>query len=715
MANVKITYGDVPPSAKDHFVISVKKNEFATNENLRQNNFDYVNYSSPLEDYQTLLDGAQEPFSSDSSYSHIGIWSEQISDGEGNFDAPVVIVLDSDAAFTTQGFTLVFDNAREVYPTDVTVTWKRIPSEGDTVELATETFHPTSSKYFFQHKVEEFNFVQIKINSLNMPYQRLRVNTLDFGYGTEFDDEQLRNVQITRSIDPISTQLEIGTIDLSLDSNSEMDYSFQSKQKLGIYSNGELLGNAYVKSSTRTAKTMWEVSSEDCLSLLDSCMFYGDIYGGNNAVWVIKEICNTAGVEVDVSEVDELDVVEGYIPYCTCREALMQVLFATGYVSMTEGTDKLKIVKLSDEIKQTIPLERIMQGQSFEEPDIVTEVKLTEHNYERGGEVSTVYTATKADQNKIEDNGSVTVYFDREVYDGELWWQIENKDESGKITSTDEFIVPNEDKYIVGWGDKSVTLQGSIYMSSNQYTRSLLIKAFQYGEGEPTELYVTTKDDYETTSPTGKITLSFDKPYFDIKAYWRLEDKENGSITKTTDGALTNQDKYIVAKCATSVIVKNLIYSEGKDQNEKLIIKGYPYTETTKIHSKKNELALADSTSNVKEITTATLISHRNADEVLDRCFKYLTSPRTVNLRIIEGKNVVENGIVRYGQAKYGEAKYAEDIPDVVTYDKPVNLGDVIQCETEYLGTLTGRVIKQSFNLNGNIIVKDTVLKCYDI
>ena len=33
------------------------------------------------------------------------------------------------------------------------------------------------------------------------------------------------------------------------------------------------------------------------------------------------------------------------------------------------------------------------------------------------------------------------------------------------------------------------------------------------------------------------------------------------------------------------------------------------------------------------------------------------------------------------------------------------------KAETEYLGVVSGRLIKQSFNLNGNIIIKEAVLK----
>ena len=51
------------------------------------------------------------------------------------------------------------------------------------------------------------------------------------------------------------------------------------------------------------------------------------------------------------------------------------------------------------------------------------------------------------------------------------------------------------------------------------------------------------------------------------------------------------------------------------------------------------------------------------------------------------------------------------EIKNIITRDMPVNVGENIQAETEYLGTVGGRLIKQSFNLNGNIIIKEAVLK----
>ena len=80
-------------------------------------------------------------------------------------------------------------------------------------------------------------------------------------------------------------------------------------------------------------------------------------------------------------------------------------------------------------------------------------------------------------------------------------------------------------------------------------------------------------------------------------------------------------------------------------------------------------------------------------------------------MKIVEGKHVQDGDYIKYGEKKYGTFKYGEKNPNIIIYDNAVNVGENINAETEYLGVVSGRLIKQSFNLNGNIIVKEAVLK----
>ena len=83
---------------------------------------------------------------------------------------------------------------------------------------------------------------------------------------------------------------------------------------------------------------------------------------------------------------------------------------------------------------------------------------------------------------------------------------------------------------------------------------------------------------------------------------------------------------------------------------------------------------------------------------------------RKTNLRIVEAKHTIWGDVVKYGQKKYGDMKYGQRIK-TVEYDQCANVGDLIQFETEYLGDITGYITKQSYSLNGGIIIKDTVVR----
>ena len=139
---------------------------------------------------------------------------------------------------------------------------------------------------------------------------------------------------------------------------------------------------------------------------------------------------------------------------------------------------------------------------------------------------------------------------------------------------------------------------------------------------------------------------------------------------------------------------------------------GQGYEHKTTLRRKNNPVVSASEIEKVVAIDSATLVSQYNIDNVLDKCYNWLIKTNTTNLKIVEGKHVKYGDYIKYGQKKYGTFKYGEKYPNIITYDEKVNVGEKINAETEYLGTLQDkRIIKQSFNLNGNIIIKEAVLK----
>jgi hypothetical protein len=241
----------------------------------------------------------------------------------------------------------------------------------------------------------------------------------------------------------------------------------------------------------------------------------------------------------------------------------MQVVFAIQAVVDTSNSTVVKVYALDDDAKQEIPcilLSRIMQGQNFNDEDIVTGVELTAHEY-------------KAIENEIS------------VYD-----------------------------------------------------------ASKSGVGD-------------------NIFVKFNEPLHSL--------------------SITNGE--IVSQGANYAIIK---------ANDGCVLKGKKYEHTLSIARKINEMITASVIDNVVKIEQATLISSGNVDNVLKKCYNWLTRTTTINLKIVEGKHVQYDGS-----------------NSIVSYDEPTYVGEKIKTETQYLGELEGRIIKQTFNLNGGIIIKETVVK----
>jgi hypothetical protein len=140
-------------------------------------------------------------------------------------------------------------------------------------------------------------------------------------------------------------------------------------------------------------------------------------------------------------------------------------------------------------------------------------------------------------------------------------------------------------------------------------------------------------------------------------------------------------------------------------------LNGQKYEHTTQTRRENNPLVLANEIEKVVSVMNATLVSQHNIDKVIKKCYNWLTRTNATNLKIIEGKHVEYGDDIRYGTHKYGTIKYGQKSTSIVTYDEPVNVGEKINAETEYLGVVSGTLIKQSFNLNGNIIIKEAVLR----
>lgn len=572
MKNLTIKYGDVAVGAREGFSLSSLDSAPFTNfDNLKQN-IDFPNYTNPCELYSTALDGSCLLLPENSA--NVGWWSDQISGEDGTFETPIEMAAVAKGLYSSEGLTFTFDEVNGIYPDHINIRWYR----GEEM-LSEMDFSPDSAKYFCQNKVDYYNKIVVVFYSINVPKNRLKVHGIEYGYGVEFSGKELMGVSVIQEISPLSDEISINTLDFELKSERDVEFSFKDRQTIETYFDGKLKAKTFIRDFKRKTKNNWSISTEDYIGLMETSPFFGGVYENVIAVDLLEDIFGSAKVPYTIQDgVFDGKKLSGYIPFTNCREALMQVAFAIGAVVDTSNRGDVYVYSFSDELSQKIPLNRIMQGQSFSNETKMTAFELTAHQYRKIDESVVLYEAEKS-----------------------------------------------------GVGDN--------------------------------------------------IFVKFSQPIHELSII-------NGEIDEDNCGA-----NYAVIKA-----------------QEGCVLSGKKYEHNQVIKKKINPLVLAADTENVISIRDATLVSANNVDKLLERCYNYYINNRIVNLKIVESKHKSNGGVVKYGERKYGTFKYGQK-KDEIVYDKPVSVGDLIEVETEYLGNIQGRAVKQTFNLNGGIIIKNTVVR----
>ena len=565
MKGIRIEYGDVAVGAKESFVPSATdKADFVDLSEFNTALTPPVNYGNPCDLYSVILDGSSVPVPEVPTTADLGWWSEHISDDNGVFGTPITLTLTSDQYFTSSGITLDFDTHNGIFANAVSVQWYR----GDEL-IHEKQYIPDSAYYFCEQKADYYNKLVITFYSMNMPQNRLKLRAIEYGMRVTFTGEELRSCKLIQEMDPISSQISINTCDFTIDSKRPIEYTFQERQAVTVYFNDVLRSTTFITSAKRKQKNTWDIQSEDYIGLLETVTFYGGMYTRKSSLALIEDIMSAADVPYEIAPGTADVILSGYIPLTNCREALMQVAFASGVVVDTTNSDKVVVSSLTEpENPQIIRLDRIMQGQSFNDDTIVTAVELTSHSYIPTEEIMTAYNA--ADE---------------------------------------------------GTGDNIVV---------------------------------------KFTEPLHSLSIT------------------NGNF-----------------------ILKHTNYAIITAYNG-CVLTGKKYDHQQRIHRADNEFARSPiTTENVVSIDDANLVSADVAVSLLPKIAEHYFARSEVSLKIVEGKSRI-----RYGKAKYGTTSYMS-----VTYDTPTKVGEVITCQTEYLGDITGKITKQTFDLSGGIIVKDTQMK----
>lgn len=390
--SVEIHYEDFAPEARWRFNVSTDAfADVSDFDDLKKEEAAISPIVNPCEEFNTLLDGNGVGVDEE---ENVGIWSKELSDADGYFAQPIYFELDGGGErFALKALTFTFDVLNDIYPTEILV-----QLFDGRISLGTKYFFPNASVYCCEifDEIKAFTRAAILVYSMNMPNARLKIYSIDYGKTVVFSGKDLRNVKIIQEVNPISSEISINTADFTIDGGAK-GINFQKKQGFKVYFNGEMLSKTFAKRINRRSETVWDVSTEDYIGMLEVSPFYGGIYNGEKASNLIKSVFNSAHVPYLMDGVVDDIPLFGYIPSTNCREALMQIAFAAALVVDTTNSGVVRIFQIQDfNKKKRIPLSRVLGQQTFASDEKPTAVELVYHSYAEDAEISVAYDAQES-------------------------------------------------------------------------------------------------------------------------------------------------------------------------------------------------------------------------------------------------------------------------------------------------------------------------------
>lgn len=304
-----------------------------------------------------------------------GFWSAQLSGPDGKFSPAPYIKMELGRLYSSVGVTIDFDETTGDYCSDVTIRWYH-----DGSLIAEQDFYPNRANYFCYRIVEYYNRVEIQFNATHVPGRYAKINHIIFGCVREFYRDELRSVKIIERVNLISSDVSINTMDVKIDSKSDIGFLFQNFQAMYAYDDNVLIGVFYIDGSTRYAFGLYDVSCQDAIGVLDLETVPASIHTNKNAMELAAEIINGRfELEYDSELSDE--TVTGYIPDGTKRNALHHIAFALRAVVDTSGTEKVRFFRPPAYSQDEITHERAYVNGNVDLGPPITSLQLTYHSY----------------------------------------------------------------------------------------------------------------------------------------------------------------------------------------------------------------------------------------------------------------------------------------------------------------------------------------------
>lgn len=393
MPTPTVQYQEIAPYAKLHSTPTMEdKINFCNLDNLKLDGIT-VGHFATLEPNYWILDGENTILPDDYSHVYSGVVGSTISDENGDFATPIDLVITFSDTQTTPGIEMDFEyfsanSLKNYWPKKIQLIYYRNEDI-----ISDVIFYPDAGKYYCSNSVEHFNKLIIRFFNTSMPKRRVRMNSIYYGITRNFNLDEISSISLYETVNPISSELAINTLDFTLKSQEDLTFLFYKMQPINMYYGENLMGLFFIDTHKRTNKT-YTISCVDAIGALDNYTFLGGIYKDASVIDVLDSIISANNHSYTISS-DFTDFkITGYIPCCTAREALMQVCFAIGAMVDTSRSTDIKITKWENKTPIVYSEDEAHSNNESNYESVVMGVEVTAYNYTLGTSTSNVYEAT---------------------------------------------------------------------------------------------------------------------------------------------------------------------------------------------------------------------------------------------------------------------------------------------------------------------------------
>lgn len=398
-----ISFGLVDVDAKADSSASISdKQPFVNLADLKADFLTVTKYAT-LEQDQWKADGTFD-IMDDSISGGVGLWSLSQSDSAGVFSSPPILTMTFSTQHSSNGITLDF-SPYEDFCDDLNVKWYNGVSL-----LYSVNFTPDSTNYFCSQTVSNFNKIVITFNGTSVPYRYLKLKRIVYGEEIKFTGSEIIQAGVLEEINPISAEISINTLDFQLYSE---DARFSIINPTGVFAALQNwqpiqamenidgvdrdMGTFYLKSWENVSENVAKLSGVDLVGMIDETYFLGGIYSGVSAGTIISAIMASANAQYTLDASFTGVLLDGWIPYCTHREALQQVCFAIGAVVDGSRSYKINIKPAPSVSSGTITGDRKkMADQKVTLKPLVTGVSVMEHKFNQTTTAVELFNGTLA-------------------------------------------------------------------------------------------------------------------------------------------------------------------------------------------------------------------------------------------------------------------------------------------------------------------------------